>query len=315
MRVILEVSSGPDAGRKAPLRVGQRLQVGRTEQADFALPHDGRMSSLHFALGTDEAGCCLEDLGSTNGTLLNDQPVAAKTALRDGDRIRAGQTDFVVHVEGQFRQAEASAAPRPAGPGPAAAPRAAPPPPGTVTYTAQTSNSKLLTCRGKTGQIEPFQVAALLSKDYPLYLVVDFSKLDEPVPESLAEPEYLFNWFPEESRATFSQIILSGSDEVDLFSWIEKAWGKDALVCIFCRAEKAELLEHLRRTAGAYARPSILTPHLQLAAPEGARNLFAGIDAVFLEGDTPDQWVLISGDEFHVSLDKLGFSRVPTTET
>ncbi len=307
MRVILEVVSGPGQGRKVPLRAGQRLQVGRTEYADLTLAGDGHMSSLHFALETSVDGCRVEDLGSSNGTLLNGQPVSAPASVYNGDRIRAGQSEFVVHVEGLERQTIVVGK---AGAGGAAAARAAAPPPGKITYTAQIGNSRFPMLRGTTGQVRPQQLAALLNKEFPLYLVVDPGRIGQPLPEELSAPEYLFNWFPAESRKMFSQVILSDADPVDLFSWIEKAWGKDGLVCLFSRNDRLDLLAHLRRTAGAYARPTILTPHLQLAAPEGARTLFAGIDAVLMEGAARDEWVLIGQESLLPVVEKLGFKKL-----
>ena len=309
MRVILEVVSGPEQSRKVPLRAGQRLQVGRTEYADLTLAGDGHMSSLHFALETQSDGCRVEDLGSSNGTFLNGQPVTAATLAYDGDRIQAGQSEFVVHVEGQERQTTIREQLGPDGTR-ATAVRAVATPPGKVTYTVEIENSRLPALRGTTDQVLPQQLAALLNKHLPLYLVVDPGKIGEPLPEELAAPEYLFDWMPVESRKVFSQIILSASDPVDMFSWIEKAWGKDALVCLFSRKDRLELLAHLRHTAGAYARPTILTPHLKLAAPEGVQNLFAGVDAVLMEGVSPGEWILIGQESLLPLADKLGFQRV-----
>lgn len=307
MRVILEVVSGPGQGRKVPLRAGQRLQVGRTEYADLTLADDGHMSSLHFALETASDACRIEDLGSSNGTFLNGQPVTAASSVYNGDRIRAGQSEFVVHVEGLERQTIVVGQ---AGAGGAAAVRAAAPAPGKITYTVEIGNSRFPTLRGTTAEAPPQQLAALLNKELPLYLVVDPGRIGQPLPEELAAPEYLFNWFPVESRKMFSQVILSASDPVDLFSWIEKAWGKDGLVCLFSRKDRLDLLAHLRRTAGAYARPTILTPHLQLAAPEGARNLFAGIEAVLMEGVARDEWVLIGQESLLPTVERLGLKKV-----
>ena len=99
MRVILEVISGSTAGRKVCLTADQELRVGRTEWADFAVPQDSLMSGVHFALQSDISGCYLTDLGSSNGTLVNGQPVDGRTLLGAGDEILAGETRFAVHVE------------------------------------------------------------------------------------------------------------------------------------------------------------------------------------------------------------------------
>jgi pSer/pThr/pTyr-binding forkhead associated (FHA) protein len=93
MRVLLTVDSGPFEGRKILLQPGQSLKIGRTEWADFAVPHDAHMSGLHFAVRCERSDCTLEDLRSTNGTLVNGQPVK-QAALQDGDTIRAGRTQF-----------------------------------------------------------------------------------------------------------------------------------------------------------------------------------------------------------------------------
>jgi pSer/pThr/pTyr-binding forkhead associated (FHA) protein len=98
MRVLLTVDSGPFEGRKILLQPGQSLKIGRTEWADFAVPHDAHMSGLHFAVRCEQADCTLEDLRSTNGTQVNGQPIK-QTTLQDGDMVRAGRTQFRVQIE------------------------------------------------------------------------------------------------------------------------------------------------------------------------------------------------------------------------
>ncbi len=309
MRVILEVISGPESGRRLPLRAGQKLRVGRTEWADLAVPSDGKMSGEHFLLETIGADCYLEDLGSTNGTQLNGRPVEARSALRHDDRILAGQTEFRVLVEGGAPLEALAEPPSAATAGSLSAP--ARPTPGSVRYSVQTSNSGLSTMRGKASQIPPAQVAALLGAEYPLYVVVDFHRIEQPLPESLSKPEYLFHWLPEESRMKLSPVLLSPGDEADRLEWIEKGWGQDALVCLFSTREQAELVEHLRRTAGAFARPTVLTPQLQLAAPDAMEHLFLGIDAAMVEGRTAEEWTIIARPEFEEVVGRLGFASNP----
>ena len=98
MRVVLEVTEGPYAGRKLLLQTGQIGEVGRSEQADLSIPTDFKMSGLHFAVVCQSDGCQLRDLASTNGTLLHGERVA-EAVLHDGDRIQAGDTTFSVTVE------------------------------------------------------------------------------------------------------------------------------------------------------------------------------------------------------------------------
>src|SRR5262245_31014774 len=104
MRVVLEVHSGPTAGKKIWLRPGQALEVGRTELAEFVIAQDGQISSRHFALELDSQACRVRDLDSSNGTLLNGKRIT-EAIVKDGDRIFAGQTTFLVHIEGIERTA------------------------------------------------------------------------------------------------------------------------------------------------------------------------------------------------------------------
>lgn len=98
MRLILEIVSGPHAGKKIQLEAGQVVRVGRTGKADFAT-QDSYMSGEHFAVECDGKTGRVRDLNSRNGTLLNEERVAEGT-LHDGDRVFAGQTNFIVKIEG-----------------------------------------------------------------------------------------------------------------------------------------------------------------------------------------------------------------------
>ncbi|MCC6553514.1 MAG: DUF4123 domain-containing protein [Polyangiaceae bacterium] len=97
-RLILAVCAGPDRGRKAALRPGEALRVGRSERAGLAVPRDGRMSAAHFELQWDGARARLLDLQSAGGTQLNGEPVTG-AEVPHGGWIRAGETNFTVHVE------------------------------------------------------------------------------------------------------------------------------------------------------------------------------------------------------------------------
>ena len=73
------------------LATDSRAVVGRGSDAHFILLDD-QASRAHFAIYHDGREYLLEDLGSANGTLVNDERVSAITALHHGDIIRAGQT-------------------------------------------------------------------------------------------------------------------------------------------------------------------------------------------------------------------------------
>lgn len=97
MLVELEIASGPAAGRKAAVLEGDVLRVGRTEQDGLAVPDTG-MSRSHFSVEFDGVICRLRDIGSRNGTFLN-QTQVRDAEVRDGDEILAGKTRFVIRVQ------------------------------------------------------------------------------------------------------------------------------------------------------------------------------------------------------------------------
>jgi pSer/pThr/pTyr-binding forkhead associated (FHA) protein len=107
MRIVLEVQTGPHAGKRIQLTPGQAVRVGRTAKADFAT-QDTYMSGVHFIIECTQTSCRLSDLNSRNGTLINDEPMTKTVTLRDGDRIFAGQTNFVVHLEATEQPARPS---------------------------------------------------------------------------------------------------------------------------------------------------------------------------------------------------------------
>jgi len=51
-------------------------------------------SSRHARISRDRQVVVIEDLGSTNGTYLNEQPLTGPQPLHDGDRIRIGDSEF-----------------------------------------------------------------------------------------------------------------------------------------------------------------------------------------------------------------------------
>ena len=70
--------------------------LGRSGEADIALRGDRGVSKLHARIETEASGYVIADLGSRNGTYVNDHPVGGEPApLLPGDRIRLGRSVFV----------------------------------------------------------------------------------------------------------------------------------------------------------------------------------------------------------------------------
>jgi pSer/pThr/pTyr-binding forkhead associated (FHA) protein len=70
--------------------------IGRAVENDVVILSK-RISREHARIRREGRKLFLEDLGSTNGTFLNDERVQAPVTLRDGDRITLGEVVFIFH--------------------------------------------------------------------------------------------------------------------------------------------------------------------------------------------------------------------------
>jgi pSer/pThr/pTyr-binding forkhead associated (FHA) protein len=75
-------------GRRAALQEGENV-IGRSPACHVCLDAAG-VSRAHARIVVDGNWVRVGDLGSKNGTTVNDQPATADVVLRDGDRIGFG---------------------------------------------------------------------------------------------------------------------------------------------------------------------------------------------------------------------------------
>jgi hypothetical protein len=91
----LKVVAGNASGSNIALE--QELVIGRSTPGLGSLGGDSEISRVHARIYHDPSGqLIVEDLGSTNGTFVNGNRIAAATALRPGDQVRVGQTTMSV---------------------------------------------------------------------------------------------------------------------------------------------------------------------------------------------------------------------------
>lgn len=91
----LTVVQGPPELRGMALPVTGTVVIGRSPGADIVIGDDF-VSGRHARVSPVDGEVVLEDLGSTNGTVLNGSPVTRATTLRPGDRIDVGAVRLAV---------------------------------------------------------------------------------------------------------------------------------------------------------------------------------------------------------------------------
>ena len=91
---ILRVLSAAGLREGAAYDLSEGAVLGRSDAADIRL-EDSFASGRHTELGLRGDTMVVEDLGSTNGTYLNGEPLTGPQPLRPGDRIRIGDSEFV----------------------------------------------------------------------------------------------------------------------------------------------------------------------------------------------------------------------------
>jgi pSer/pThr/pTyr-binding forkhead associated (FHA) protein len=82
-------------------REGERVEVpigvtiGRSDACDVSL-QDTYLSSRHARIANDDGDLSIEDLGSTNGTYVNQELVRGRVHLERGDVVQVGGVLFEV---------------------------------------------------------------------------------------------------------------------------------------------------------------------------------------------------------------------------
>ena len=121
MKLSLVVAQGVHAGKVIPV-TSTEFVIGRDPQCQLR-PASPAISKQHCALTVRDAKAYIRDCGSTNGTFINGEQVAAEREVTTGDRLKVGPLEFDIRVE---VVAPAPAAARPAGAKPPSKPAAKP---------------------------------------------------------------------------------------------------------------------------------------------------------------------------------------------
>ncbi len=288
-RAVVEIRFGPLRGTKAAIAPGQRLSVGRTERADLMVPNDLGIAAVHFHLAWDGSTCRMESLRaeayadlrtmleSAGLTLVNGERVDAGT-VKNGDWIKAGNTVFMVYVEG-------TTPPRPEKPG-----------------------------HGAPAPARALALAALRGERAPLFAVLDAARdrrVLELLRESVEEHRSLYDGVKGEAMAEEAPSSGPSPHESRLLErLVLEGWGKRWGIYLTSGRPADEVRKHFRRVTMVtddeteqrlYFRffdPRVLSGFLPDSAPRQRQQLFGAltlgtvrerspnvIDSFLLEGE------------------------------
>ena len=95
-RLVVERAPGHESGMIYDLDAD--MVLGRGEQAEIRL-EDPFASARHARVYEQGNIVVIEDLGSTNGTYLNEELLETARPLHPGDRVRIGDSEFAFEVD------------------------------------------------------------------------------------------------------------------------------------------------------------------------------------------------------------------------
>lgn len=111
MKLSLIATQGKSQGKAIPVTLSQFI-IGRDAQCQLR-PASPMISKRHCALLVRGEQAFVRDFDSTNGTLLNDEPIKGEHELKNNDRLKIGPLVFVVRLEGSQPPPKPTAAPSP----------------------------------------------------------------------------------------------------------------------------------------------------------------------------------------------------------
>jgi len=91
----LAVTEGPAELLGVQVPLDGRIVIGRAPDADLVLGDDF-VSTHHAAIAPADGAFVIEDLGSTNGTMLNGHSLHQPTRLAPGDVVEIGRVSMEV---------------------------------------------------------------------------------------------------------------------------------------------------------------------------------------------------------------------------
>jgi hypothetical protein len=303
---VLQAESGRRAGHRIWLGANQRVFVGGTEWAEFAVPGDPQLADVQFVVESDFLHCRIRNLFADQALLVNGKEIEERT-LVNGDIVTAGTTRFSVGIqespEAERRRATIHGdSPRPSLPD--------------LQYRAERCESGLLRFYAADQALAPNEVALLLAQQHGFYLIVHMQKAGLELPARLNRVVDLgARGEVDASQLNPSSLVmLSPSDPIDRFQLLEQGWNRDAIVGVFSTRERPAVIQSLLR-APLWAYPAhIIRDQLLAASGTHIQELFKGIKAILVESPSQGGWEVFASPRIDPLWMQLGFPNSPASK-
>lgn len=304
MRLVLEVVQGPGAGRTVDRTAGRLLQVGRSSWADLAIAGDDGLADLHFLVECTPEGGYVRALGSPKATYRNGVRVEGRERLQEGDRLRAGGSEFLVRLLGEQPPGERIDASRPDDSNLSREGISEPP---LSSSAAPELDLHVGPC-----------LRSLRAASWPLFAVLDAARTPEIlallIPSTDLTYQSLYEGIQGDALGAVAPYLVALSADSRLLDpLVRRGWGQSWGIYLTSDRPFAEVRKHLRRFLlveleggeRVYFRfydPRVLRVYLPSCDAGEARQFFGPVRSFLIEGD-------VAGTIIELTIDRDGVHR------
>jgi len=300
----------------ADFEQGQQLVIGRSIHADISVPNDVSMSTEHARIRILQNEVLLEDLLSTNGTLVNGNRIK-EVALNNTDEFSVGQQTFTVRVFGQAAPSapvsseqfevetrdDRKAAPVPCtvqSRVPLVVEEQLPLVESAIPFESFPCGSGLVFFSGCLPSFDPIDIARRLTLATPGWLL----KQDDLGVQNGDNPKH-----------EISIERISPMDPSWMIPW-SQTWGQQKSLLIYSRSDESKikstfqaLFTTLNATSQKFPSHSNLFDFLANRLSDTVNRVFSPLDAILIELYGGKQWAYIAPRDLETVLPQLHFRK------
>ena len=312
---------------------GQEITIGREPHNDLAFPLDSLISAMHARLRVLNHQVVLQDLESTNGTLINGTRIREEV-LRHGGRFTIGEQRFKIGFVGQALDQELTESPAISKPeahsdnpsahisdagGQTKSPPLKSPPrlligPDCVLplvdleipFESFQCGSGLMLFGGCIPSFDPVDIARRLAIATPGWLMQSKATQESTMPIASDHRK---------GEKELSMELLSTTDPSWMIPWSQQ-WGSQKTLIVYSRSEPQKIKQAVATLCESLGTaPDIIPPHAEMfeflanRLSDTISRIFSPLDAVLIELYAGKQWAYLAPKDMEATLIQLRFRK------